>query len=702
MALTALTTADFYDLASPTDVAVSPDGERVAVTVEEFDPEEDERTSSVFVVPTDGSAPPHRLTRASTASAPAWSPDGSMLGVVAKRETALDRRVGRDEDESDDDDDADASDADESGEAEDEDETKPQVWAFDLDRGGDAMQVTDREEGVREFDWAPDGQRIVVSARDPTEEEATMLADRRDGGPIEIERIQHKADGVGWLDEVDSYLFVVDVATGEERRLDEAVGAGALEPLMGLQPDWGDGGIAFLTNDLESPDESMVVDCFVVDPDAADPTPERVTTGDRLVSMPTWSPDGDRIAYVDAHPRNWYRPSEVAVADPEGDEITSTTASLDRTVARNASPNWLDDGRLLTAVADEGWTRLVRSAPDEDPERVVSGLPRDRTITHVDVAGGTAVVAISSPRDGHDLFAFAVEDVGTDALETPVDPVAEDGPLTRLTRLNEDLLADAVLPTVERVEYENDDGVAVEGILYRPPAEDDLPLIVSIHGGPMSYDAPEFRFDVSYFVGQGYAVFKPNYRGSTSYGREFSEALRGSRGPLETDDVVSGVEHLVETGLVDTDRTFVTGFSYGGITTAHVLTRVDRFAAGAAEHGIYDFYSNFGTDDNHLWHEDEFGLPWEEPETYRTISSITDVDEIDTPLLLTAGENDWRCPPTQAEQLYLSVKKQGVDSKLVIYQDEHHAITDPDRAIHRLETLRSWFEDHDPGGTGSP
>jgi len=210
----------------------------------------------------------------------------------------------------------------------------------------------------------------------------------------------------------------------------------------------------------------------------------------------------------------------------------------------------------------------------------------------------------------------------------------------------------------------------------------------------MSYDAPEFRFSHAYWTSRGYVIYRPNYRGSTSYGRAFAESLKGTRGDLEADDVVSGLQALADRGWVDPDRSLVTGFSYGGITTANVLTRSDAFAAAATEHGIYDFRSTFGTDDNHLWHEWEFGLPWEDPERYERISSITDVGEIETPLLLTAGENDWRCPPTQAEQLYVSVRKQGVDAKLVIYQDEHHNVDDPDRAIHRLETLTEWFEEH--------
>ncbi|MEF8853173.1 MAG: prolyl oligopeptidase family serine peptidase [Haloarculaceae archaeon] len=133
------------------------------------------------------------------------------------------------------------------------------------------------------------------------------------------------------------------------------------------------------------------------------------------------------------------------------------------------------------------------------------------------------------------------------------------------------------------------------------------------------------------------------------------------------------------------------------MTRTRGKARTDRFAAGVAEHGVYDMRSSFGTDDSHKWFEHDFGLPWENPDAYGTASSITDVDEVHTPLLLTAGEHDWRCPPTQSEQLYRSLRKRGVESKLVVYPDEHHNVGDPDRAVHRLEAIDEWLARFDPG-----
>jgi dipeptidyl aminopeptidase/acylaminoacyl peptidase len=692
--------ADLYDYRTAAQPAVSPDGDRVAYVVDEFDPEAEQRHSSLFVVPTDGSRDPHRLTRAADAGGPKWSPDGDRLAFVAARETDLARRVGRDED-GEDDESEEATVEDDDGtegtsEPPGEDGPKPQVWVFDLALGGDARQVTDFEEGVREFDWGPAGERVVAAARDPSEKQREYLADLRDGGPVEVERLQHKANGVGWLDEVTTYLFVVDVETGERERLDDAYGQGAREPIMGLQPAWGASDrIAFASNRTERPDDSEAACLYTIDPSGEDL--RQVTDTDLRALGYEWSPDGERIAFLGQAPTNWYDPNDLHVGRDEPGAHESVSPDLDRTVM--LPPRWVD-GDVVAGAGDEGLTRLVRADPEAGTtERTFGAQGRGRELAGYDAAGGTLVALFSDPQRGHELYAVDTADLD--------DPDAE---LTRLDALAADLLDERPVPYHERIDFENDDGLTVEADLYLPSADGDgqrpaeppaagFPLVAAIHGGPMSFDSPSFRFGRAYWTDQGYAVVRPNYRGSVSYGRAFAERLKGTRGDLETDDVTSAVEAVVDRGLADPERTFVTGFSYGGITTANVVVRTDEFTAAAAEHGIYDNRSTFGTDDNHLWHEWEFGLPWEEPETYDEISPITRVDEVETPTLVTAGENDWRCPPTQAEQLYVSIRKQGVPAKLVIYQNEHHDIGDPDRAIHRLETLTEWFREHDPETT---
>ncbi len=667
----ALDPDDLYEVTRVTELATSPDGERVAFVAREYDAANDERRQSLFVVPADGGAPPRRLSRASDAGSPTWGPAGRKLGFVAARDTDAALQVGPPDD---------GDDAEDEGDGEPE----PQVWVFDLARGGDARQVTDREEGVRDFDFGPAGERVVVDARDPTDDQQAYLEDRREGGPVEVERLQHKANGVGWLDDVTAYLFVVDCETRESHRLDGAYGAGSLEPHLGLQPAWGPHDrIAFLSNRTDEPDDSSVYDVFAVDPDGGNC--ERLTRGEAYCTGPTWSPDGDRLACVAREPpTNWYRPAEVAVADPAAGSFESVSAGLDRTVAPTGTVDWIDDRDLLAPVGDGGRTRLVRCDAEGGAERVFDAQGEGRSLAAASGSPGGVAVAVTAPDAPSDVFAL-----GADLASS-----------TRLTDLNADLVADGPMPDCERLTVENDAGDDIEALVFRPADfaadGDPRPLVVQVHGGPMAYDAPAFRFDRAYWAAEGYLVACVNYRGSTSYGREFAEALRGTRGELETEDLTSAVDALVDRGWADPDRLFVTGISHGGVVTAHAVTRDDRFAAAAPEHGIYDYHGLYGTDDNHNWLEAEFGLPWEEPETYRDISSLTDVDAVDTPLLITAGDRDWRCPPSQSEQLYVSVRKRGVPAKLVVYQDEHHDISTPERAIHRIETLTDWFETHDP------
>ncbi|WP_435124791.1 prolyl oligopeptidase family serine peptidase [Halobaculum sp. D14] len=704
--MTALPTEAFADLTQIQSVAVDPAGDRVAFTAHEFDADEDDRVASLFVAPTDGARDPHRLTRVDGASAPTWGPDGDRLAFIAAREKDVDRRVGRD-------------DADENGESADEtdeadessdgaagdEEPTPQVWLFDLALGGDARQVTDFEEGAAEFDWSPDGDRLVVAARDPTDAERRYLDGRTDGEPVETERLQHKLDGVGYTDSVTTYLHVVDVDTGDADRLDDAYGGGAYQDLSGMEPAWGDSGrIAFTSCRADDPDDTLVRDVFTIAPDGTGL--RQLTDSDRSANSPAWSPSGDRLAFAAGDPENWCVPTQVYVYD--GGDYGSVTAAFDRTLARGAAPQWADEETLYALFADEARTRLCRVDADGGVTRVFEAQGDDRAMAAFDYHDDRCAFVFSHPSDGRDVYAVDADHVdvadgdatGTGDAAAASDAGDEPSSLTRLSAVNDDLIDQYSMPAVRRVEWESD-GHDISGVVYHDPDVDldagDHPLVVAIHGGPLSYDEPVFSFDHAALTSRGYVVLRPNYRGGSSYGRDFAEALRGKWGTHEVTDITNGVESLTDRGWVDDDRVFGYGFSYGGIAQGFLVTQEpDLFTAAAPEHGIYDLRSAYGTDDSHIWMENEYGLPWENPDAIDASSAITDAGAIETPLLVTAGTEDWRCPPGQSEQLYVAAKKQGVDARLVLYEGEHHNIGTPDRAIHRLDELFAWYDRHDP------
>ena len=696
---------DYYDLRFPSAPRVSPDGQWVAFSVAGSTRVKNETYSNLWLVQTNGSEPPHRLTRGETGDrAPAWSPDGRHLAFLSTRPHELDL-------------------SDDQGEDDDSraEEPKTQVWVLDMKRGGEPRQVTRRDEGVEAFDWSPDSTRIVFSSRDPGAEESQYLKSIRgekepkDRGPLVIGRTQHKHDLLGYLDDVRCHLFVAEVQSRNVTRLTSG-------PCDEGSPQWSPDGrwILFASNRTGDADNNLRTDLWLVSPDGT--RTARLTRGDVDARGARWSPDSQEVVFVSSlEPENSYVlsylmsvslddalkvdslsdcvgegfasiggvvPDEVdgdpignarVYPEPEGrTPVRILTEGLDRPVV--SEPGWASDGRILFLAGDRGQTRLGVTTQEGEASLV---YPTDRMVSldrGFDACGGVCVVVIDGPREGKNLYAIP-DDPGGEAIQ--------------LTNFNREIFAACSTADQQRIQFTNSDGGVVEGLVVLPPgfnaAAGEAPLIVSIHGGPMSYDSPGFRFDHQYWAGLGYLVLMVNYRGSISYGEQFCRSIQSDWGPREHDDILSGVRELLDRGWADPEGLYCTGFSQGGIMTNWAVGHTDVFRAAVSQHSMWDYVAAFGSDDCHLWWQDDLGVPWQNEAVYRRISPASGVANIRTPLLITAGEKDWRCPLNQSEQMYVSLKKRGVDTELVIYQGERHAVSKPRQAIDRIRRICEWF-----------
>lgn len=692
-----LTLSDFYQFHQITECALSPDGRRTAYIQKTPLKTKNDYTHNLWVAPTDGSSPPYPLSRGQRWDRmPRWSPDGSSIALLSKREPENP--------------DADPKDA--SGDAR---EPEAQIWIYNLAQGGEAHQLTDRPEGVESFAWSPDGSRLVFAARDPSPTDSRYLEsirDKKSPGPLVITRVQHKTDEEGYLDTVPTHLFLIDAKTGDVEPLTTGP-ASEQDPVWSPDGHW----ILFRSNRTGDADNNRRFDLWVINPGTREV--RRLTFGDVEARYPSFSPDGTTVAFISSQaPENnyalnrlWTVPLAAAAPDDSFPEnLGSGWKAIGGIVADGEPLGPVDsarvypvpeastpmapvapafDGMLEGPVYFDGPNHLLALASERGQAKIFRfGLqdgslallwPRERsgTVLHFDAAHGHIGAVISTPETGPECFAIT------------------DGDATRLSRASADWLAQRSTVPFQWLHYRDHDGEDIEALVLTPPDFQPgvpAPLLVSIHGGPMSYEAPEFEFETQYWANRGYVVLLVNYRGSTSYGEAFCETIRGRWGPMEHDDVMCGIDALIERGWADPDRLFCTGFSMGGIMTNWAVGHTDRFRAAVTEHGVWDYVSAFGTDDCHLWWQDDMGVPWQNPRVYYECSPMSGLDQIRTPLLITAGEHDWRCPLSQAEQLYVALKKRGVDTELVIYPGEHHqSDTRPARAIDRLQRIDAWF-----------
>ncbi len=644
---------DAIGLVEVSDPRISPDGTHVLFTRSTLDWEENERDRRIWIVGAEGEDP-RPFTGTEGDADPRWSPDGGRIAFL--------RRVGEDDDR------------------------RSQLFVIRAD-GGEARQLTEHPTSVGSFAWSPTGDGLFFVADDSLTDE-------------EEERREAGYDAV----------FVNEGPNGQERgswedlwRVSAHPDSGPARPVTAREHTIGDFAVApdgervaftYRTeNHRNEPFRSEIAVVDVATGEIRDLTDNAVPESDLA-----WSPDGAWLTFVAPDLDRWrLDQGDLWLMDPESTEARRLAEGFEPALR---AYRWAPDGESLVAVAQDGTEReLFRIRPASDSADAVerlTGLGGSVGSFTLSADGDAVAYAFESPTRPGDLYLAELRP-----------PAADDA--VRLTRANPEVEA-MPLADPELLRWTSDEGVEVEGLLYRPPAVGDArsggwrspgALVLEIHGGPAGVFGRWFDADAQVLAAHGYAVLQPNVRGSSGYGDDFLRGNMEDIGGGDYRDLRAGVDTVVGRGVAHPDSLAVKGWSYGGILGGWTLTRTDRFRAASLGAMVADWSSEYGVGFHYdvvRWYLG--GTPWSNAEFWRERSAYTHADEVSTPTILFHGAEDDVDTPGQSMNFHQALRHFGVPTRYVLFPREGHGIGEPRHHRTRLVEELRWFQRHVRGDEG--
>lgn len=643
---------DLFGLQVASDPQISPDGRTIAYTRIVYDVMTDRGRPSIWLVDSATGAQTPLVTGAGSHTSPRWSRDGKRLAYVSTQ-----------------------------------DDSRPQLFVRWM-QNGQSARLAELTEAPGDLAWSHDGRSIAFTMFAP--DEAPKLGEappKPEGaqwaGALEvITDITYRSDEEGYLKSGYTHVYTVPAEGGTPRQ--RTFGAfNETGPLAWSKDDT----VIYVSGNRTGNWRREPVNTEIYRVSLDDGSVKAITDRVGPDAAPAVSPDGSRLAYLGYDDKLLgYQNTHVYVMDLRDGSTHSITDSLDRAVD---AVRWAADSRsLFVKYDDEAVAKVARLQLDGRMQPVAAQLAGgglDRPYT-----SGSFTVSDS------DVVAFT-----RGSAQRPADvAVASRGRTTQLTHLNDAFLGAKTLGDVQPLAVRSSfDQRPIQAWIVTPPDFDrsrKYPLILEIHGGPYAAYGPTFATDYQLYASAGYVVLYTNPRGSTSYGEEFANLIQHDYPSHDYDDLMSAVDAAVAQGYVDPDNLFVTGGSGGGILTAWIVGKTQRFRAAAAQKPVINWASLVLTTDvatymPRYWFAK---MPWDDPDSYWKRSPLSLVGSVVTPTLVVVGDHDYRTPVSDSEQYYQALQLKGVPTALVKVPGASHGglAARPSQSAAKASAILAWFE----------
>ncbi|MCB9291752.1 MAG: S9 family peptidase [Lewinellaceae bacterium] len=657
---------DAFKLTYVSDPAISPDGQQVAFVKNSFDIMTDRRDPNLWIASFDGSGLRALAEGPESDRSPVWSPDGRRLAWVSSHEG------------------------------------KHQLMMRWMD-SGEQSAIGEFQHNPNHLSWSPDGQWLAFTRFVPEKADKLFAMPEKPEGakwaeaPTYTQELVYRADGEGELAPGHTHIFVMPTDGGGAVQLT----GGPFDHDSPLSWSKDSRHIYFSANrrpEAERMDNPQNSEIYRLAIDGGQP--EQLTGHVGADNQPAVSPDGKRLAWLGFDDqKKGYNQMEVYLAPIDDLNNKKTlTLSLDRSVSQL---QWNPEGSHLWFQYDDGGEAKVgRVSLDGKVEEVAQNLggnPIGRPYL-----GGEYAVGPGG------RYAFTQGDASRPP-ELAAGQAGQKG-VRQLTQFNKALFLQKEPGKVEAFWTKSShDGRDVQGWIIYPPGFDPAkkyPLLLEIHGGPYSAYGDVFSLEAQLYASRGYIVVYTNPRGSTSYGEAFADLIHHNYPGNDYDDLMSCVDAVIGKGFVDEEKLYVTGGSGGGVLTAWIVGKTDRFRAAVVAKPVINWFSHTLTADapdffTRNWFP---AMPWEDPEHYYKHSPISLVENVTTPTMLLVGDEDYRTPLSESEQFYRALRLRGVETALVRFPDAPHGIAGrPSRMLAKVQAVMGWMEKYGgPAGSLRP